>query len=417
MARTPTQRSSPKPAPSPPDTVLPIAVDRRPRVPLLVLLGAATSLVGGLIWDIAWDASVGKDSFWSPPHLLMNIGSFLTWLTAVWLTVEATRTDHPATIRLWKGRMPLGAAFILWGGLSMLAWGVLDLWWTSAYGLFSGFWIPPQLLFSLSVMVLLSGTFLVAVSWSNNTLLPTAHKAAKQSTKIRRQEAVSAFPSAFQLSSLPVLWAPGLLLVFGVVMTLQYNLPNLQHTALFYTISCPLNAFILIWTAQASGFRWAAVVIALVFTGLSCIPLWVFPLISATPLIGPVYQPISHLMPPPFPLLLLAPALGMDLISQRLQRNDWLLSLVLGALFVILFVLAQWPFAAFLLSPASDNWFFAGGAKYWPFYVQIGPERAQFWGQEQSPFTSGTVAICLLTTVAAARVGLWLGRWTERLRR
>lgn len=413
MAKTPTQHRLPKPVPSPADTIPPIAGGGPTRVPLFFLLAAVTAMLGGLIWDIAWDASVGKDSFWSPPHLLLNTGSFLAWLTAVWLTVEATRTGQPATIRLWKGRAPTGAAFILWGGLSMLAWGVLDLWWTGAYGLFSSFWTPPQLLFSLSVMVILSGTFLYAISWRNNTRLPTANRAPTG----KRQEAASTFSSAFRLSSLPVLWVPALLLVFGVVMTLQYNLPNLQRTALFYSISCPLFAFILVWTTRASGFRWAAVVIALVFTGLSCIPIWVFPLISATPLIGPVYQPISHLVPPSFPLLLLAPALAIDLIFQHLRLKDGLLSLFIGTLFVVVFVLAQWPFSAFLLSSASDNWLFAGGAKHWPFYLQIGPERTQFWGQEQSPFTAGAVVICLLTTIVAARFGLWLGRWTERLRR
>ena len=336
----------------------------------------------------------------------MNTGSFIAWLTAIWLMIHATQTGYPATVRAWKGRIPLGAALILWGGLSMLAWGVLDSWWTVAYGLFSGFWTPPQLLFSLSVMVLLAGTFLVAVARHNNTRLPTAPKTLRQSAT-----------SAFQLPGLPVLWAPGLLLVFATVMTLQYNRPNLQRTSLFYTVSCPLYAFILTWTARASGFRWAAVVIALIYTALSCIPVWVFPLIAAVPLIGPVYQPISHLMPSPFPLLLLFPALGMDLIFQRLNRNDWFLAVVFGVAFVALFTVSQWPFAAFLLSPASDNWFFAGGAKYWPFYVQIGPERTQFWGQGQSPFTAGTVAICVATTFVAARVGLWFGRSTERLRR
>ncbi len=40
-------------------------------IPLFVVatVGASLSIIIGLIWDISWHMSIGRDGFFSPPHL------------------------------------------------------------------------------------------------------------------------------------------------------------------------------------------------------------------------------------------------------------------------------------------------------------------------------------------------------------
>ena len=53
------------------------------------------------------------------------------------------------------------------------------------------------------------------------------------------------------------------------------------------------------------------------------------------------------MMPPQFPLLLIVPALAIDLVLQRwgARKKGWMLAGVLGVVFVAAFFIAQWPFA------------------------------------------------------------------------
>jgi hypothetical protein len=82
-------------------------------------------------------------------------------------------------------------------------------------------------------------------------------------------------------------------------------------------------------------------------------------------------------MPPPFPLLLIAPAAVIDLlgIGRRSVRNTDISvsvfeSVEAALVFFIAFMFVQWPYASFLLSPASENWFFAGGGLSLAFFPE-----------------------------------------------
>jgi hypothetical protein len=65
---------------------------RAARVPWMVWTSAAatTSVVVGSIWDISWHISVGRDTFWTPPHLLIQLCAAIGGLTAVYLIARAT---------------------------------------------------------------------------------------------------------------------------------------------------------------------------------------------------------------------------------------------------------------------------------------------------------------------------------------
>ncbi|MBM3261954.1 MAG: hypothetical protein FJY97_00765 [candidate division Zixibacteria bacterium] len=371
--------------------------------PLLLMLAAVTSTVIGLIWDISWDGIMGKDSFWSPPHFGVTFGVFVACLAACGAVVQATRSGVSNAVRIRPLYLPLGAAFVLWGGCAVLASGTLELWWTRAYGLFPDTWSPPQILYTAGIFALSTGVFFLSVS-SRNTVFSNTAEAGKTplGIPIWRHHG-------------PVVWSSALILTFAATATLPYNLPNLQRTALFYTVSCPLYTFLLVWTAQGAEFRGAATLSALFYTGLSVALVWILPLFPATPLIGPVYQPVTHLLPPQFPLLLVLPAFFTDHLMYRVRRDAWVLFVLLGGVFTTLFLASQWLFSGFLLSDGAVNWFFAGGGKHCPLYMQIGPERTEFWGQDQSPLTLGAVALCALLSMVAARLGLYAGRWSCRL--
>jgi hypothetical protein len=85
------------------------------------------------------------------------------------------------------------------------------------------------------------------------------------------------------------------------------------------------------------------------------------PLFPAQPLLGPIYVQVDRFMPPDFPLLLVVPALALDLVMRWSGRrvNDWGLALLASLAFVATFLAVQWPFADFLMTPWARNFFFA----------------------------------------------------------
>src|SRR6267143_1418480 len=47
-----------------------------PRTIWLMAAGITMTVAGGT-WDLAWHASVGRDTLWSPPHMLTQMGAVL----------------------------------------------------------------------------------------------------------------------------------------------------------------------------------------------------------------------------------------------------------------------------------------------------------------------------------------------------
>jgi len=147
---------------------------------------------------------------------------------------------------------------------------------------------------------------------------------------------------------------------------------------------------------------------------------------------------MDHMVPPAFPLLLLAPALAIDVIvglfgrasksaSQRQSFvdtqvlrprwwKDWLLALVFAAVYLGIIFVVQWPFSAFLLSDAADNRFFARSG-HWPYFAQPGDWMNSFWDLKEDPITFPGMALNFVRAFISARIGLWLGSYLLRLKR
>jgi hypothetical protein len=367
-------------------------VERTADPRLVALMAAALVLTVGLMWDVSWDMSFGRDSFWSPPHVAVNAGGALAAAVAVWWAIRSTRRRDPASLGWGRIRLPLGAAVVLWGGVAMLAEGALERAWSNAYGMAFGAWTPPQVLFIMAVTAVLCGALLLA----------------------NARDAAGAW-WAVPLSG-------GMLLTFAAVAVAPYSLPNQQHGARFFLLSSAIYPLLLAWIARVPAPRRAALLSAAVYTITVCIMVWVLPLFPAQALVGPVFETIDHMVPPRFPLLLAVPALAFDRVAGqspaggRARRGEWRRAALLGLAFTAIFLVVQWNFSAFLLSPASDNRFFAGGGDHWPFYADVGAERRQFW-DPQDRLGLGSAALCAVAAALSARAGLWLGRFTQRLQR
>jgi hypothetical protein len=131
------------------------------------------------------------------------------------------------------------------------------------------------------------------------------------------------------------------------------------------------------------------------------------------------------MIPMQFPLLLVAPAVAIDLLMQRTgkgnssSRRDWLLAPIYGAAFLAAFLVAQWPFADFLHSPLARNWFFF--THEFSYMVPTGSRARAFQYYDARPLTSAALwaglAVALLYGTISARVGLAWGKWMRQVQR
>jgi hypothetical protein len=181
-------------------------------------------------------------------------------------------------------------------------------------------------------------------------------------------------------------------------------------------MAAPIWAAAVAWVAKN---RWAATIMTAMFTALHLCFVWGFPLVPAEPKLGPVYQHITHLVPPDFPVLLIIPAIIFDLLRRRTAAGShWKQAATLGAAFLVSFVAVQWPFAEFLMSPASRNRifqttnypYFVPPTSPWVrnLYIPTEHTAAQFWIR---------MLIALCVSVLMVRIGMAWGEWMRRIRR
>src|SRR5437764_14040978 len=74
---------------------------------------AATMVVVGLLWDISWHMSIGRDTFWTPAHLLIQGGGLLAGLSSGLLALHTTFRGTPeakaSAVSFWGFRSSLAA--------------------------------------------------------------------------------------------------------------------------------------------------------------------------------------------------------------------------------------------------------------------------------------------------------------------
>jgi hypothetical protein len=373
-------------------------------VPLLVF--AATCITVGILWDISWHVTIGRDSFWTPAHMAIYLGGTLGGVLAGGLVLQSTFWHRDVcqgeSVGILGLRAPLGAWVAAWGAAAMLTSAPLDDWWHNAYGLDVKILSPPHALLAAGMYGVVTGAVLLAAA--------------------ARNQATSAVGAASVPSRTWVILAMGIQLTLASVLLTEVSFPNLQHTGTFFLASAILYPAFLTAAARYAPAPGAATRIALVYLGLAGAMVWILPLFPAEPKLAPVYHRVTHMTPPAFPLMLVAPALALDVLYHFTRSHSgraMVLVRIGGAalLFVAVFVPAQWYFAEFLVSPAADNPFFAGHGRFLGYMARRTEWRELFWRVDRDPVTALVLGKMLLITLASCAFGHSVGAWFQRVRR
>src|ERR1700730_14161301 len=134
-------------------------------------LGAVICSVVGGAWDISWHESVGRDTFWTPAHLLIQLCGILSGFGCGYLILDTTfRKDSPLranSVSVWGFRGPLGAFISAWGAVGMITSAPFDNWWHNAYGLDVKILSPPHILLALGMTGIRFGTLVLVLAEVN----------------------------------------------------------------------------------------------------------------------------------------------------------------------------------------------------------------------------------------------------------
>ena len=368
---------------------------------LAAVVFAATSVIVGLIWDISWHMTIGRDTFWTPAHLAIYTGGAVAGLACGFEVLrrsfvsDAKPADGVTVWRLFNG--PLGGWLCIWGGVAMLTSAPFDDWWHAAYGLDVKIISPPHALLALGFITILGGALIMAV-------------AVQGREADRHAEALGMAPYI-------VAYTGGLVLVMLSVFTTEYHDREAMHLGSFYVVSSLVFPLALVAAARSTRLRYGATATATVYTLVMCVQLWMLPLFEGSPKLGPIRTAVTHMVSLDFPLLLLLPAIGIDVIMPRIrERGVWLQSVALGVLFLTVHLATQWPFANFLVSDASRNWFF--NTDNIPYQMPpdwLRPMRR--FAIESASQTVRAVGVALVLAVLSARAGLGWGSWLRSVRR
>jgi hypothetical protein len=374
--------------------------------PSLLMAAALTSITVGITWDISWHETIGRDTLWTPAHVAIYFGGALAGCIAGWLAIQHTFIAREArrdfSVNLFGARAPLGAWVAIWGAIAMLTAGPFDDWWHNAYGLDVKIISPPHVVLGLGMLGISVGVLLLVLSRQNR------------------------FPDSSREGSGLFIYIGGVFVLLGSVFLLEYIFPNNQHGAMFYKVCALMFPVRLIAIGRAARVSWPATRVAAVYMALLCAIDWILALFPAHPKLAPIFNPVTHMVPLPFPLLLVFPALAIDLVLRKTRDSrGWFrrisIAILLGAVFLAVFLPVQWLFAEYLISPRADNWFFMGN-RVFGYNVSSGEWHFRFW--DLDPKQPGND---LLTWSAAARswlfasvsswVGLFFGDWMRKVRR
>ncbi|MEZ4457563.1 MAG: hypothetical protein R2882_13600 [Gemmatimonadales bacterium] len=267
-----------------------------------VVMFASAAIVIGLHWDIAWHRSIGRDTFWSPPHLLEQIAAAAAGLCCGWRVLYTsflgTDADRQGAVRWWKVFYgPLGGWVCIWGTIAMITSAPFDDWWHNAYGLDVEILTPPHVFLLLGMATVQLGAMLMMLAGQN------------RSDGAERRGRSVAFAAAMGL----------IVLMAATMVYAETGVANLQHRPAFFQITAATFPLFLLAVARVSKLRFAATTAAITYMGILVVMNWVLALVPATPKLGPIYNPVTTLVPPGFPMLLLAPALVIDWLVSRAE--------------------------------------------------------------------------------------------------
>ena len=370
-----------------------------PRTIWLSVAGMTLTLVGGT-WDFAWHMSIGRDSMWVPPHILVQVSAVLVGIACVYAILTTTFSGASAardtSLKILGLHGPAGAFIALWGSVAMFASEPFDNWWHNAFGLDVKMFTPPHSLLFLGSFAVKAGV----LAWMARMM--------NQSRDALRGRLTWLFLYVGAL---------GLTQLSNAIIG-PTRVQNM-HTAACYLAVALFIPLILVAVRWGTTHKWGCTITAAIYTALGLGAEWLLPLFPAQPKLGPVYHDVTHLIPIRFPLLIIVAALIADLLLQKLERRpSWFKAICTGPAFLLTFLAVQWPFANFLMSPASRNWVF--GTAYFaysdPAGVLYDPYKFQIAEKTLGAFLF-TMAIAFVVSIVTTRLGLGWGTWMRRVLR
>ena len=362
---------------------------------------AVTSVTIGAHWDVSWHRSIGRDTFWTPAHLAIYLCGVLAGIACGYLIFATTfggNADMRAgSVSVFGFRGPLGAFLAAWGGIAMLTSAPFDNWWHNAYGLDVKIVSPPHTL-------LVTGVFGVEIG-SLFLIMAAMNRAEKQTALFRQLQAM-------------LLYLAGMMLVLTMFFRMEYTWDIFLHRSGAYVsvaIGVPLYYAAV---SRASRHRWAATWMTAIYMVCLIAFILILPLFPAEPKLGPVFQQVTHFVPPKFPLLLIAPAILLDLLWRRVgDRNKLMVAAVSGPLFILALVAVEWPFAGFLMTKASENRFFATGYHDFGIPSWSAEVTRHFVDPEQGWVLWSGLGMAMVYSAISVWLGLLLGDWMRKIQR
>jgi hypothetical protein len=336
------------------------------RSALGILLLAATAV---WLWDISWQLTLPSRAFLAPPHLA----------TGLLVTAAGAAAAWNARPRLLPRSLGIVAAV---GALGALA---IDAWWHGARPAVPEILTLPHVLMAAALFLALAAALMLALS----------ERPGRGS--LLRVEAVA------------------LILIWLTVMGAEYlGRPNLWHGSEFYLVASAVFPAILVSASALCGRRWGATLTTgayfLLMTGL---------FVGADALLSPLAarisgDPLRRLVPPAVPLLLVLPAVVIDVTTfvRRARRgltSNLVTCALVGVSFVASMLALHWLAADVLLNDPRAPVLL--GVDRWPYHAEVGDWRYQQWTLDpgRRPFAAGLGIANMVATVSGC-FGLWAGR-------
>jgi hypothetical protein len=400
--------------PSSADTGQVTNLQRNKHIPFYIpaIVFSSFCVITGLIWDICWHISIGRDGLLSPPHLVIYLGAVVAGLFSGYeilrKTFRGTESEKVRSVKIWGFfYSTLGALFCVWGALAMLTSAPFDDWWHNTYGLDVTILSPPHTVLLLGMIGIQFGAMISVIALKN---------------QVNTEGAVWTDELKITNDKLFILFA----LSGGFLLTILFTLLSEElgrmesHRSSYYIYAAAGFPILLMAVGNAVRHKWTITCVASVYTVFMLATLWIIPQFPAEPKLGPILNHIDHYQAFQFPLLLIVPAMALDLLRNRYAHwNNWKLSILLGTVFISIFFVVQWFMGGFLMeSPYARNWFFGSESWYfgndpdWEFRYKYAP-----WMLESTSKLLKGLGIAWVASIISSRIGLTWGNWMQKIQR
>jgi hypothetical protein len=373
-----------------------------------VICGMAVIL--GIIWDISWHMSIGRDGLFSPPHVVVYIGAATAGVFSGYQVLKTSfwgsEFEKSRMVNFWGiFYSSLGGLFCIWGGLAAITSAPFDDWWHNTYGLDVKIFSPPHTVLILGLMFVQLGSMKAVLSILNRKDYIGSLTEAENQKRIKRLQWMFILAAGFWLTTLYTL-------MFEFLG--RWNM----HTGFFYQIGSSVILFPIVAASRASGMKWGATYITLVYMIFFWAVNATLRLFPAEPLLGPINNPITTYQTMGFPLILVVPAFFVDLVRDRfIYKNIFLLALLVGATYLISFFTFHYFWGHFIYESAySRNWFF--GSDNWSYSEDMNWDgRYHFgrWSIHNWIDWIKPLSIALVLAYLASLLGITWGNWMKKV--